>query len=88
MTIDKWNQIREEELILFLKKKVRIISDFSHFPKKTDFRCSECNELVHDEAHIDDSGRFPKRQVVCTMCQKTDYRYLNDIEMAMIHGKK
>jgi transposase len=87
ITISRWNELRLRELLMSQKKGIEKLENSHDYPRKTSFTCSDCNEPVHDEKHIDDgvhAKTFPRRQVICTVCQKTDYRFLTDVEMARL----
>lgn len=76
-TVERWNRTRLAELVLEERNILHRETNMDNFPRPTGFVCSGCGQIkVHDEAHIDHTERFWKRQTICYSCGQSVYRYL------------
>jgi len=78
MTVKEWNDARWIQL---RERDLEILGDLENigeYPQATKFLCTWCQHPVTAQAHINDTGRKWKRQVVCSnsRCGKVDYLVL------------
>jgi hypothetical protein len=78
MTVSEWNEMRELELRIREGEALRDLSILDEFPSLTRFLCNSCRAPVHAQAHVDASGKYWKRQVICSrkQCNSVDYLIL------------